>query len=31
MGGVNYEYQMADNQYMRNGSGYYRYSSLMTS
>ena len=28
MGGVNYEYQMADNQYMRNGSGYYRYSSL---
>ena len=27
-GGVSYEYQMADNQYMRNGSGYYRYSSL---
>ena len=23
--GINYEYQMADNQYMRNGSGYYRY------
>ena len=23
--GVNYEYQMADNQYMRNGTGYYRY------
>ncbi len=28
MGGVNYEYQMADNQYMRNGSGYYRYKSV---
>ena len=27
-GGVSYEYQMADNQYMRNGTGYYRYSSL---
>ena len=27
-GGVNFEYQMADNQYMRNGTGYYRYSSL---
>ena len=26
--GVNFEYQMADNQYMRNGTGYYRYSSL---
>ena len=26
--GVNYEYQMADNQYMRNGSGYYRYKTL---
>ena len=25
MGGVSLEYQMADNQYMRNGSGYYRY------
>jgi len=24
-GGVSVEYQMADNQYMRNGSGYYRY------
>ena len=23
--GLSYEYQMADNQYMRNGSGYYRY------
>ncbi|MBO4445234.1 MAG: TonB-dependent receptor [Bacteroidaceae bacterium] len=23
--GLNYEYQMADNQYMRNGTGYYRY------
>jgi len=27
-GGINYEYQMADNQYMRNGSGYYRYKTL---
>ena len=27
-GGVSYEYQMADNQYMRNGSGYYRYKTL---
>lgn len=27
-GGVSYEYQMADNQYMRNGTGYYRYSSV---
>ena len=26
--GVSFEYQMADNQYMRNGSGYYRYNSL---
>ena len=26
--GVNFEYQMADNQYMRNGSGYYRYNSV---
>ena len=25
MAGINYEYQMADNQYMRNGTGYYRY------
>ena len=24
-GGLTYEYQMADNQYMRNGTGYYRY------
>ena len=28
MGGVSYEYQMADNSYMRNGTGYYRYNSL---
>ncbi|MBQ2172808.1 MAG: TonB-dependent receptor [Bacteroidales bacterium] len=27
-GGVNFEYQMADNQYMRNGTGYYRYQSV---
>ena len=27
-GGLSYEYQMADNSYMRNGSGYYRYRSL---
>ena len=27
-GGINYEYQMADNSYMRNGTGYYRYNSL---
>ena len=26
--GISYEYQMADNQYMRNGSGYYRYKTL---
>ena len=26
--GLNYEYQMADNSYMRNGTGYYRYKSL---
>lgn len=26
--GVSFEHQMADNQYMRNGTGYYRYSSL---
>ena len=26
--GVSFEYQMADNQYMRNGSGYYRYNSV---
>src|SRR5665648_555064 len=28
IGGVAYEYKMADNAYMRNGTGYYRYSSL---
>ena len=28
MAGLNYEYQMADNQYMRNGTGYYRYKSV---
>ena len=27
-GGINFEYQMADNQYMRNGTGYYRYQSV---
>ncbi len=26
--GVSFEHQMADNQYMRNGTGYYRYTSL---
>ena len=26
--GLSYEYQMADNAYMRNGTGYYRYSSV---
>ncbi len=26
--GINYEHQMADNMYMRNGTGYYRYSSV---
>lgn len=26
--GLSYEYQMADNQYMRNGTGYYRYRSV---
>ena len=26
--GISYEYQMADNNYMRNGTGYYRYKSL---
>ncbi|MBE6216950.1 MAG: TonB-dependent receptor [Bacteroidales bacterium] len=26
--GVSYDYQMADNSYMRNGTGYYRYRSL---
>ena len=28
MFGANFEYQMADNSYMRNGTGYYRYNSL---
>lgn len=28
MAGLNYEHQMADNQYLRNGTGYYRYTSL---
>ena len=28
MGGISYEYQMADNQYMRSGTGYYRYLSV---
>ncbi len=28
VGGVSYEYQMADNSYMRQGTGYYRYNSL---
>jgi len=27
-GGVSYEHQMADNAYMRNGTGYYRYESV---
>ena len=27
-GGINVEYQMADNAYMRNGTGYYRYKTL---
>ena len=27
-GGVSYEYQMADNAYMRGGTGYYRYKSM---
>ena len=27
-GGISFEYQMADNQYMRNGTGYYRYNSV---
>jgi hypothetical protein len=26
--GISYEYQYADNNYMRNGTGYYRYASL---
>ncbi len=28
VGGISFEHQMADNSYMRNGTGYYRYSSL---
>ena len=28
MGGLSFEHQMADNQYMRNGTGYYRYRSV---
>lgn len=28
IGGLSFEHQMADNQYMRNGTGYYRYDSL---
>jgi hypothetical protein len=28
LGGLSYEHQMADNQYMRNGTGYYRYKTL---
>ncbi len=28
MAGVNFEHQMANNSYMRNGTGYYRYRSL---
>ena len=28
MAGINFEHQMADNQYMRNGTGYYRYASM---
>ena len=28
MAGVSFEHQMADNQYMRNGTGYYRYRSM---
>ena len=28
MGGISFEHQMADNMYMRNGTGYYRYESL---
>lgn len=27
-GGVSFEYQMANNAYMRNGTGYYRYASI---
>ena len=28
MAGLSYEHQMADNMYMRNGTGYYRYDSM---
>ena len=28
LGGLSFEHQMDDNMYMRNGSGYYRYSSM---
>ena len=28
VGGIAYEYKMADNAYMRSGTGYYRYTSL---
>ena len=28
MAGITFEHQMADNQYMRNGTGYYRYNSM---
>ena len=28
MAGISFEHQMADNQYMRNGTGYYRYNSV---
>jgi len=28
VGGIAYEYKMADNAYMRNGTGYYRYTSM---
>lgn len=28
MGGLSFEHQMADNAYMRNGAGYYRYKTL---
>ena len=28
MAGVTFEHQMADNQYMRNGTGYYRYNTM---
>src|SRR5690554_8048330 len=28
VGGIAYEYKMADNAYMRSGTGYYRYTSV---